>query len=200
MGKGVEMTTVFIGDSVTDCDRLTIAPYGNGYVSKIAASGKLEGDIINMGTSGHRLVDLEARWESDVIAYKPSSLSVAIGINDTWRRYDDNDPTSVEDFEARYRRVLDRTIEACNPRIVLCEPFLLEVEEAMHTWREDLNPKIDVVHRLAKEYGAVLVRFDHEFATRVQNQPMQELAGDGIHPTDLGHQIMADLWLASVGA
>lgn len=192
------MKTVFIGDSVTDCDRLTIPPYGNGYVSLIAKSGRLEGAVINVGTSGHRLIDLENRWEKDVLAHQPDILSIAIGINDTWRRYDDNDPTLVEDFESRYRRVLDSGIAASNPQLLLCEPFLLEVQEEMHTWREDLNPKIDVVHRLAHEYGAILVPFDQEFATRAKSQPMQDLAPDGIHPTEDGHAIMAELWLKAL--
>lgn len=191
-------TTVFIGDSVTDCDRLNVAPLGNGYVSEIVRSGRLDGAIINVGTSGHRLVDLEARWEKDVVAYSPSVLSIAIGINDTWRRYDDNDPTSVEDFEARYRRVIERAIEASNPQLVLCEPFLLEVEPVMLTWREDLNPKINVVHRLAEEYGATLVKFDQEFAHLSKTRPMAELAEDGIHPTALGHSVMAELWLRAL--
>lgn len=191
-------TTVFIGDSVTDCDRINVAPLGNGYVSEIARSGRLDGAIINVGTSGHRLVDLEARWEKDVVAYSPSVLSIAIGINDTWRRYDDNDPTSVEDFEARYRRVIERAIEASNPQLVLCEPFLLEVEPVMLTWREDLNPKINVVHRLAEEYGATLVKFDQEFALLSKSRPMAELAEDGIHPTALGHSVMAELWLRAL--
>ena len=192
------MKTVFIGDSVTDCDRLTIAPLGNGYVSLIAKSGRLKGEIINVGTSGHRLVDLEARWAEDVLAHKPDILSIAIGINDPWRRYDDNDPTSIEDFEARYRRVINLAIAASNPELVLCEPFLLEVQDEMNSWREDLNPKIDVVHRLAQEYGATLVRFDQEFTHRAKSRPMQELAGDGIHPTEDGHAIMANLWLTAL--
>jgi lysophospholipase L1-like esterase len=192
------MKTVFIGDSVTDCDRFTIPPYGNGYVSLIAQSGRLKGEIINVGTSGHRLIDLENRWKKDVLAHQPDFLSIAIGINDTWRRYDDNDPTPVEDFEARYRRVLDSAIAASNPQLVLCEPFLLEVKEEMHTWREDLNPKIEAVHRLAQEYGATLVSFDKEFADLAKTRPMQELAADGIHPTEEGHAIMADLWLKAL--
>lgn len=192
------MKTVFIGDSVTDCDRLTIPPYGNGYVSLIAKSGRLEGEVINVGTSGHRLIDLENRWKEDVLAHQPDILSIAIGINDTWRRYDDNDPTLVEDFEARYRRVLDSAIATSNPQLLLCEPFLLEVQEEMHTWREDLNPKIDAVHRLAQEYGATLVPFDKEFAGLARTRPMQELAADGIHPTEEGHAIMADLWLKAL--
>ena len=191
--------TVFIGDSVTDCGRLIEPPYGDGYVFNIAKSGRLKGEIINVGTSGHRLIDLENRWEVDVLAHKPTLVSVAIGINDTWRRYDDNDPTSVEDFEERYRRVLKATKAHGNPELVLCEPFLLSVREEMNTWREDLDPKIAVVHRMAAEFGAKVVRFDQRFNDVAQEMSMLELADDGIHPSKLGHQIMADLWLQTVG-
>ena len=191
--------TVFIGDSVTDCGRLVERPYGDGYVYNIANSGRLKGEIINVGTSGHRLIDLENRWNTDVLAHKPTLVSVAIGINDTWRRYDDNDPTSTEDFEDTYRRVLKATKANGNPDLVLCEPFLLSVREEMNTWREDLDPKIAVVHTMAAEFGATLVRFDQRFNDVAQEMSMLELADDGIHPSKLGHQIMADLWLQTVG-
>ena len=191
--------TVFIGDSVTDCDRLIEPPYGDGYVFNIAQSGRLDGEIINVGTSGHRLIDLENRWDVDVHAHNPTLVSVAIGVNDMWRRYDDNDPTSVEDFEDRYRRVLNATKAHGNPGLVLCEPFLLSVREEMNTWREDLDPKIAVVHKMAAEFGAKLVRFDHRFNDLAQEMSMLELADDGVHPSKLGHSIMADLWLQTVG-
>lgn len=191
--------TVFIGDSVTDCDRLTDPPFGNGYVFNIVASGRLDGVIINVGISGHRLIDLENRWDADVLAHNPRLVSVAIGVNDMWRRYDSNDPTSVEDFEDRYRRVLKATKAHGNPDLVLCEPFLLSVREEMKAWREDLDPKIAVVHKMAAEYGAKLVRFDQRFQDLAQEMSMLELADDGIHPSKLGHTIMADLWLQTVG-
>jgi lysophospholipase L1-like esterase len=191
--------TVFIGDSVTDCDRLIQPPYGDGYVYNIANSGRLKGEIINVGISGHRMIDLENRWDIDVLAHKPTLVSVAIGINDMWRRYDSNDPTSVEDFEEGYRRVLKATKAQGNPELVLCEPFLLSVREEMNTWREDLDPKIAVVHMMANEFGAKLVRFDHRFNHLAQEISMLELADDGVHPSKLGHQIMADLWLDTVG-
>jgi len=191
--------TVFIGDSVTDCGRLIEPPFGDGYVFNIAQSGRLAGEIINVGTSGHRLVDLENRWNTDVLAHNPALVSVAIGINDTWRRYDDNDPTSVEDFEDRYRRVLTATKAHGNPDLVLCEPFLLEVRDEMNTWREDLDPKISVVHKMAAEFGAKLVPFDQHFKAKAKELPMVELADDGIHPSKVGHQIMADLRLRTIG-
>jgi len=191
--------TVFIGDSVTDCGRLIAPPYGDGYVFNIANSGRLTGEIINVGTSGHRLIDLENRWNTDVLAHQPTLVSVAIGINDTWRRYDDNDPTSAEDFEERYHRLLTATKAQGNPDLVLCEPFLLAVRDEMNDWREDLNPKIAVVHKMAAEFGAKLVPFDQRFNDLAQEMSMNELAEDGIHPSRLGHQIMADLWLRTVG-
>ena len=189
-------TTVFIGDSVTDCGRIDLPPFGDGYVRDIANSGKLAGNIINVGTSGHRLVDLIARWDQDVLAHNPTRVSIAIGINDTWRRYDDNDITSIEDFKRNYDEVLEKTKNACNPEFVLCEPFLLHVNPEMKTWREDLDPKIEVVHNLAKKYNAKLVPFDEYLNGLIGKHAIEELADDGIHPSALGHKLMAELWLA----
>jgi lysophospholipase L1-like esterase len=194
----VSEINVFIGDSVTDCGRDIEPPLGDGYVREIARSGNLSGSIINVGTSGHRLVDLENRWQHDVLAHKPTLVSIAIGINDTWRRYDDNDPTTTEEFRERYLRVLTETMNSCNPLFVLCEPFLLSVKEEMNTWREDLDPKIQVVHELAKEFNAVLVKFDDHFNSLAKLIPMEQLAEDGIHPTPFGHSEMAKLLLTSV--
>lgn len=195
----MSQVSVFIGDSVTDCGRYIEPPYGDGYVRNIANSGKLTGTIINVGTSGHRLIDLESRWGVDVIFHKPTIVSIAIGINDTWRRYDENDITLVVDFESRYRRLLIETRELLNPQLVLCEPFLLPTEIIMNSWREDLDPKIEVIHNLAKEFDAKLVPFDAHFTKLSNSMPMSALAEDGIHPTVLGHQEMANLWLKSLG-
>jgi lysophospholipase L1-like esterase len=192
------MSVVFIGDSVTDCGRDIEPPFGDGYVREISRAGILTSDIINVGTSGHRLVDLEKRWQIDVLEHKPTMLSIAIGINDTWRRYDDNDPTSTKDFRDRYHHLLTWTKTEFNPLFVLCEPFLLPVREEMKTWREDLDPKIAVVHEMAREFGAVLVPFDQHLNVLSETIHMSDIAEDGIHPTPFGHQEMARLWLKSI--
>ena len=187
--------TLFIGDSVTDCGRSAANPWGTGYVRDIAESHRLEGAILNKGTSGHRLIDLEQRWESDVVHHSPSKLSINIGINDTWRRYDSNDPTSTIDFADRYRKVLDLTLSKLDVEIVLCEPFLLAVNAEMVGWREDLDPKIETIQSLAKEFSATLIPFDSFFTASVKEYEIKELAEDGIHPTPLGHKMMAEFWL-----
>ena len=189
---------LFIGDSVTDCGRDIDPPYGDGYVQEIASTGILDGSIINVGTSGHRLVDLEKRWQVDVLDHQPTLVSIAIGINDMWRRYDDHDPTPTQDFRDRYHQLLSQTKDLLHPQFVLCEPFMLEVRDEMKSWREDLNPKIEIVHEMAQEFSAILVPFDKHFTTLSKSISMNELAEDGIHPTAFGHQEMAKLWLSTV--
>lgn len=192
-------TIVFAGDSVTDCGRRDDpAGLGDGYVKNLYDElGPDRPRIINAGISGHRAVDLVARWQTDVLAYEPDVVSILIGINDTWRRYDEDDPTSTESFEHSYRAMLEplRT-----KQLVLIEPFLLAVKEEQHAWREDLDPKIEVVRRLAAEYDALLVPADIEFNRQAETVGATTLADDGVHPTAAGHAFLADLWHRTVRA
>ena len=159
---------MFAGDSVTDCGRRTDPDgLGDGYVRNLyddlsGELGERRPAIVNAGISGHRAVDLAARWAADVLAHDPSLVSILIGINDTWRRYDEDDPTTAEDFEASYRALLDPL--SCP--VVLMEPFLLPVKDGQDEWREDLDPKLDVVRKLAVEYGAILVPTDVELTSK----------------------------------
>ncbi|WP_132210047.1 SGNH/GDSL hydrolase family protein [Kribbella steppae] len=185
-------TLVFAGDSVTDCGRRTDPEaLGNGYVRNLYDDlGARRPRIVNAGISGNRAVDLVSRWSTDVLAHEPSLVSVLIGINDTWRRYDEDDPTTAESFEASYRALLDPL--TCP--VVLVEPFLLPVKDGQEAWREDLDPKLDVVRKLAVEYGAILVPADVELNRQASSLGAAALAGDGVHPTAAGHRAIADLW------
>jgi acyl-CoA thioesterase-1 len=193
---GPRRTVVFAGDSVTDCGRRADpAGLGDGYVRNLYDD--LAADrprIVNAGISGNRAVDLVARWQPDVLAHEPELVSVLIGINDTWRRYDEDDPTSAEDFEASYRELL----EPVTAKLVLVEPFLLAVKEEQHAWREDLDAKIEVVRRLATEYDAILVPADVELNRQALTVGATTLADDGVHPTAAGHRFLADLWHRAV--
>jgi acyl-CoA thioesterase-1 len=114
-------TIVFIGDSLTDAGRREDVDghLGHGYVRLVSKELAERGDaraIINTGISGDRAVDLRARWEPDALAHEPDLLSIYVGINDTWRRYDSGDPTSAESFAVTYRALLDAAQERCAPR------------------------------------------------------------------------------------
>src|SRR5690606_40844920 len=112
------------------------------------------------GVSGNRCVDLQARRHYDVRVHAPAVLSIKIGINDTWRRYDSDDPTSVEQFESGYRDLVTQARDAGVGRIMLVEPFLLPVRPDQWDWREDLDPKIQAVRRIALDLGTDYVATD----------------------------------------
>ena len=141
---------LFQGDSVTDCgrDRNNYAGIGSGYAYFVASlfsalHPEMNVKFINRGISGNRVKDLKGRWDTDCIDLKPDVVSILIGINDTWRRFDSNDATSVDAFEADYRFILGEIkIKLPNTRIVICEPFVLPYPEERKAWREDLDPKI----------------------------------------------------------
>ena len=189
---------LFIGDSVTDCRRRDDEPdfLGDGYVRLIAE--KLpEYRVINAGISGNRAIDLRDRWHIDVVEQKPDILSVYVGINDTWRRYDENDPTSAATFEANYRACLADLGGAST--LILIEPFVLPVNEEQEYWHEDLDEKRAVVARLAAEFGAGFVPLQLLLAVQAEDHGATALAADGVHPTELGHRMIADAWLAVAG-
>ena len=196
---------LFQGDSVTDCGRSRISDddMGNGYANIIAAwfnaTYPEKGvTFINRGISGDRTVNLVQRWDEDCIALKPDLVSILIGINDCWRRYDSHDPTSTRDFEDNYRKILMDIKEKLDAKIVLCEPFVLPIPADRKQWREDLDPKIQVVRGLALEFGALYVPFDGIFANACTKREPSFWATDGVHPTQAGHALMARAWLDAV--
>ncbi|WP_246857632.1 SGNH/GDSL hydrolase family protein [Oerskovia sp. KBS0722] len=195
---------VLIGDSITDAGRHAEGGFGlgHGYASRVAGvCGRHGVEVFNRGVSGHRVVDLQARWDADVLALEPDLVSIKIGINDTWRRYDAGDATSAEEFEVGYRDLLDRTrAGAPQASIVLVEPFLVPVRAEQWGWREDLDPKIQAVRRLAGEYGLPLVATDGPFAQAVATSGLgpQAWAYDGVHPTPAGHDLLAEAWTGVV--
>ena len=98
---------LFYGDSITDAGRRAEQNnnrgLGVGYPALCAAAlwaryPDWDLRFTNQGISGNRLVDLEARLEADVLAAKPTLVSILIGINDTWRRYDRQVVSPLDEF------------------------------------------------------------------------------------------------------
>lgn len=197
---------LFQGDSITDCgrDRSNPSDLGNGYPLLVDSLfgmtfPELGVKFLNRGISGNRVVDLNERWQEDCLDLKPNWVSIYIGINDCWRRYDSGDPTSTEDFKAGYRQLIERTKAGLDANLVLVEPFVLPHPEDRRAWREDLDPKIHAVRELAVEYGALLVPLDGLFAAASARREAAFWAPDGVHPSPAGHGLIAKAWLETLG-
>lgn len=205
LGKGAMV--LFQGDSITDAgrDRGDPSAMGQGYAMMAAGWFSTlypERDVkfFNRGIGGNRIIDLQGRWLADCLALHPTWVSIMIGINECWRRYDAGDPTAVEAYEAGYRDILGQVKTRLGAKLILLEPFVLPVPEDRKRWREDLDPKIAAVHRLAAEFDAVLVPLDRLFVQACQKQPPSYWAQDGVHPTLAGHALISQAWLRAVRA
>ncbi len=187
---------LFQGDSITDCNRNREDPdsRGDGYVNlitEILADRHAQQNIkfINRGISGDKIRDLSLRWDRDCIRIKPDILSILIGVNDTLL-------TPSEQFEEEYRMLLTRTTRALDPKIILCEPFLLLGDN--NAYRDDLNPKIKIVHKLSEEFRTLLLPLDKIFRESCSLHPPEYWAPDGVHPTPAGHSLIAKSWIKYV--
>jgi lysophospholipase L1-like esterase len=204
-----KQVVLFQGDSITDCGRDRADPrnLGAGYPASVA---RLYDSLflghgvtfLNRGVSGDRSSELLRRYDADVLALKPDIISILIGINDTWRRYDSNDPTTTEAFERNYRTLLQnikRDLPATH--IVMIEPFLLNTQADKRSWRVDLDPKIDAVRLLAREFADIFIPMDGIFVSRLVSGihtgglKDADITEDGVHPTLIGHALIAETWV-----
>lgn len=199
---------LFQGDSITDCSRLRDDgnDLGKGYAMMTAAAfnamyPEMHVRFLNRGISGNRAINLKERWQEDCIDLRPDVVSILIGINDTWRKFDRQDPTTVEAFKESYHYILTEIKEKLDAKIIIMEPFLLPVkEEQKKLWREDLDPKINAARELAREFNATYIPLDGIFASAAVKREPSFWAADGVHPTQAGHALIAKAWLENIKA
>lgn len=200
-------TILFQGDSITDCDRDRDDPLslGHGYPQKIAQLyGIMHPEcsirFVNRGISGNRVCDLLARYEQDFLQVKPDFISILVGINEAWLHYEDQMPAvPPEVFRAQYEELLKRIRTAMpHVQIMILEPFLTPAYPEREEWRNDLEPRIREVRRLAEKYADFYVPLNGLFWTQLvgkQKAKPAELTYDSVHPTDRGHAFIAQAYL-----
>ena len=210
---------LFQGDSITDGNRDHAmarepgwrhrpATLGLGYAGKIAAAlvARHPGiGVYNRGVSGDQVTGLAARWEADCLALKPTIISILVGINDTWAGTARGTPqlgTSLKQFEASYRSILDQAIATLpGVRLVLCEPFTTATGVVLELdFYPELATRQAIVKRLATDYDAAWVPFQALFDRLCERAPANHWAFDGVHPMAAGHHEMARFWLQCLGA
>lgn len=204
MGK----TLLFQGDSITDCGRATCggAGYpmydlGPGYAGIIATSllgnePEKNWTIYNRGVSGHRIVDLYARWKKDAINLNPDIISILIGINDVGHEFAHTNGVEADRFESFYRMLLDWSREH-NPNVkfILMAPFVFDFGYANSDWVPIVKERGKIVEKVAKDYDAAFIPLQDIFDEALKKAPKEYWIVDGVHPTNAGHQLIVNAWL-----
>lgn len=196
-----KLKILFQGDSITDAgrNRADIHDLGHGYPLYTAkaireAFPDRDFEFIDLGISGNRAENLRDRWTEDAINIQPDVISILIGINDTWHRAAEKNWMPHEYFEECYRGILERIKKETNAKIIMLEQFLLSVpdKEFFHV---DLDPKIQITRKLAREYADVFIPLDGLFAAASVGTAPTEFAADGVHPTAKGAEFIAGHYL-----
>lgn len=203
---------LFIGDSITDCERAKPAgeglfgALGRGYVSLAdallqAVYPELGIRVVNQGISGNNVVDLQARWQEDVLDHNPDWLSIMIGTNDVWRQYDTPFIKEWHVYADKYEATLRALVERTKPKVsnlVLMTPFYLESNE-QDAMRRTMDEYGAIVKRIAEESGALFVDTQAAFNVVLKDLYSATLAWDRVHPTQAGHAVLARAFLNKVG-
>ncbi|HBG32542.1 MAG TPA: hypothetical protein DEG42_07105 [Acholeplasmataceae bacterium] len=184
---------LFQGDSVTDCNRNRRSLYdlGNGYVKKLLgmANNIL---LVNRGISGNRTNDLLARWKEDTIQVAPDFISILIGINEVWHHYKFGNVLTPQQYKENYIKLLEEVKKKLpETKILLIEPFAYPIGEYEPIWQNDLDEEIQMVRELAKTYADYFIPMQDVLNDYKKNYAMESILADGVHPTDLGHQLIA---------
>ena len=197
------------GDSITDAGRANNDDpnsAGAGYAMLLKAHLMMEDPdcvVYNCGISGHRVVDLYARWKKHCLNLEPDVLSIMVGVNDVWHEYGWQNGVEADRYENIYRLMLKETVEKLpNIKVILMAPYLIEgpvghqFECGFETFYNEIKLRQDVVKKLADEFGFAFLDTQKVFDDAIaKGVPASHWSGDGVHPTPAGHELIKRAWL-----
>ncbi len=191
------MRIVFLGDSITDCerDRADINSLGNGYVKILADKLRpiypdTDIELINKGVAGDEIKDILARADSDVIALKPDAVVIMAGINDTVQDFKTDKQLDLKKLEGNFKELLKK-LKKEGIVIIFLEPFLLPAPDKLRM-RKLFSSELAVLNKVALKYADEVVAYDEMFNGLAESIPYTEYSLDGVHPTHRGSRLIAD--------
>lgn len=203
---------LMIGDSITDCGRARpigdIWPksaLGDGYVSFVAAllSARYPAHrirVLNMGINGNTVMDLKARWQTDVLDLKPDWLSICIGGNDAFLPFAFPQLAEKQVSLEHYAQTLDKLVTETKPLckgLILMTPYYAEPNRS-----EPVRARMDTygaaVRQIAKKHQTILVDTQAAFDVLLTQAHSSAYALDRVHPNQAGHMVLARAFLQSV--
>ena len=192
---------LFIGDSITDVKfnrrkRFTIKGE-NVYALQLKKRFKKYSKNIKVeikGIASNRTYHVYDRLTSDCISLKPDVVIMLIGVNDAWENYvPEKYPPLLRPMEPHIREIYRRLrTELPNTQILYLMPFLIDAVEEKFPYHKTLDEFREVLKSIALENGATVLDLQEVFYQAQKSVEPKKLAVDGIHPTNLGHKVMAE--------
>ena len=183
----------FFGDSITQSGN-----QNGGYVDLLRRELNKEqphAAVIPAGISGHKVPDLLARIDRDVINKKATVVFVYIGINDVWHSQT-NSGTPIGEYGDGLRKII-RKLRESGAEVVLATPSVIgEKPKGKNPLDGMLEEYAAVSRKVAKEEQITLCDLRTTFLDylRVFNPKGLEkgiLTTDGVHLNKMGNLLVA---------
>ena len=192
---------VFIGDSITDVKFNSRFRFKfrvkNIYATQLKKKFRKYSKKINVdikGIASNRTYHVYDRLTKDCINLKPDVVIMLIGVNDAWENYGpENYPPLLRPMEPHIREIFRRLkAELPDAQILYIMPFLIDAVEEKFPFHKILDEQRELLKAVALEHGATVIDMQEVFNDAQKTTAPKDLAVDGIHPTNLGHSIMAE--------
>lgn len=198
---------LFLGDSITDIkfNRRMNRTLKGKKVYALQVADELKKHSCNLkffykGIASDRTYLIYDRLTKDCINLKPDIIIMLIGVNDAWEHYvPEQYPPLRRPMEPHMREIYRRLkAELDDVQILFLLPFMIDTIEEKLPFHKILNEYREELRIMAEENGAQIVDLQSEFDKAQKSIKPKELATDGIHPTNLGHKVIADAVLQQI--
>lgn len=192
---------LFLGDSITDVKfnrRMSLKIKGkNVYALQLKKKLKKYSkdiEVVTKGIASNRTYHVYDRLTRDCINLKPDVLIMLIGVNDAWENYvPEQYPPLLRPMEPHIREIYRRMRqELPNTQILYLMPFMIDSVEEKLPFHKTLDEFREVLKDVAIENNATVIDLQEVFNEAQKSIAPKLLAIDGIHPTNLGHRVMAE--------
>ena len=192
---------LFIGDSITDVKfnfRMNRTIKGKTIyalqLKKILKKYSKDIDVKIKGIASNRTYHVYDRLTKDCINLKPDIIIMLIGVNDAWENYVPEDyPPLLRPMEPHVREIYRRIkTELPDTQILYLMPFMIDSVEEKLPFHKILDEYREKLKNIALENGAKVLDLQAVLNEVQKSVVPAELAIDGIHPTNLGHKIIAE--------
>lgn len=192
---------LFLGDSITDIkfnrSKMFSIKGKNIYALQLKKRLKKYSKDIDVkikGIASNRTYHVYDRLTTDCINLKPDVLIFLIGVNDAWENYvPEQYYPLLRPMEPHIREIYRRIkTELPDTQILYLMPFMIDSVEEKLPFHKKLDEYREILKSIAIEHGASVLDLQAVFNEAQKTIAPEKLAIDGIHPTNLGHKIMAD--------
>ena len=192
---------LFLGDSITDSkfnfrSRSSIKGRKT-YAIQIKKRLKKQSrkiDVKIRGTASDRTYHICDRLTEDCIDLKPDVVIMLIGVNDAWEHYvPEQYPPNPRPTEPHIREIYRRIKEELpGTQVLYLMPFMVDSVKEKLPFHKKLDEYREMLRAIAEENGAAVLETQQVIYDAQKTTEPIKLAIDGIHPTNLGHKVIAD--------